>query len=425
MYCQGGDRVLRQKLYTPIGWIHSTLIFSLIIPVVYAVLLESKLYHMGRLYALCLLVAVPIVLSDLIAHRSRSLFGYLIGMAVLFGASTAGAALLGNLLFGNRLYIGAVVIMAAEIIYIAIERLLIRLHERRADEKDEKNPDWRPRKSVLVHPGLFGTLVFVFAYLFGILFANPDLCNIALTSAVFYLLLAVTYQYLTETEEYLSLNKRVCNLPVKRLYGISTCACALFLLLLLVTGILAGSTAGMRRYVDVRSFASDIQPAEYEMLNETLPTENAGDNFSPEMFDMGEPKEPPAWLEPLTYMLYAAAAVFIVWMCVAGILKISRLFRETYDENGDVIEKLEETTERVEKIQTGRKSGRKPGYREEIRRRYRREIRKHRKEIPAPCESPIEIEQNAGISDTIECKELHRLYEEVRYGLPKPDETSS
>lgn len=416
---------MRRKLYRPIGWIHSTLIFSLIIPVVYAISLENKLYHMGRLYALCLMIAVPIVLSDLIAHRSRSLFGYLLGMFMLFGAATAGASLLGNLLFGNRLYIGAVVIMAVEIIYIAIERLLIRLHEKRAEEKEEKNPDWRPRKSVLVHPEPLGILVFVFAYLSGILFANPGLCNIAFVSAVCYLLLAVAYQYLTETEEYLSLNKRVCNLPVKRLYGISGCACGLFLLLLLAAGVLAGSTAEMRRYVDVRSLAQDIQPAEYETLSEMLPAENTGDGFGPEMFDMGEPTEPPAWLEPLTYMLYAATAVLVVWLCVAGILKISRLFRETYDENGDVIEELEETTERAERIKAGRKRGRRPGYREEIRRRYRREIRRHRKEIPAPCESPTEIEQNAGIADTIECKELHRLYEEARYGLLKPEETSS
>lgn len=53
---------------------------------------------------------------------------------------------------------------------------------------------------------------------------------------------------------------------------------------------------------------------------------------------------------------------------------------------------------------------------ERIRRRYRKMIRKHRKDRPAPYESPAEIEACAGLSDDEEMQRLHVEYEAVRYG---------
>ena len=53
---------------------------------------------------------------------------------------------------------------------------------------------------------------------------------------------------------------------------------------------------------------------------------------------------------------------------------------------------------------------------EKIKRRYRKMIRMHREDRPAPYESPAEIEEGAGLQDDEEMRELHRAYEEVRYG---------
>ena len=43
-------------------------------------------------------------------------------------------------------------------------------------------------------------------------------------------------------------------------------------------------------------------------------------------------------------------------------------------------------------------------------------IRKNRKDRPGASETPEEMEKLAGISELAETKELHALYEKVRYG---------
>ncbi len=58
---------------------------------------------------------------------------------------------------------------------------------------------------------------------------------------------------------------------------------------------------------------------------------------------------------------------------------------------------------------------------ERIKRRYRKTIRKHRKDRPAPYESPTEIEAGAGLKDDEQMRQLHKAYEEVRYGKMSAD----
>ena len=54
---------------------------------------------------------------------------------------------------------------------------------------------------------------------------------------------------------------------------------------------------------------------------------------------------------------------------------------------------------------------------DKIRRSYRKFIRKNRKDRPAKFETPTEIETAAGVVDTTEGKELHKMYEFARYGF--------
>ena len=92
-------------------------------------------------------------------------------------------------------------------------------------------------------------------------------------------------------------------------------------------------------------------------------------------------------------------------------------FRKAIDENGDMVEELEDTEETVQLIKRTTPSSRyKLSERELIRKKYRKTIRRHRKDRPAPYESPFEIETNAGIADSAEGKELHQNYERARYG---------
>ncbi len=416
--------MIRRRMQTVIGWLQSILLFSIIGPILYTITLDSELCHMGRVYMLCLMIAIPIVLTDLIIHRSRSLLVYImlsIGVSAVTAAVTVAA---GGRIMEDGMGAGAAVIVTIETVYVVLERLLIRLNEKKECDKGGENPDWRPRLSLLVQPEYYILLLFGFAYLAGLFFSGAALCNIALGSMVSYLLLTVLYQYLVRTKEYLSLNKRVCNLPVRRLYGISASACVLFLFLLLTAGIVAGMTAGMRDYKDLRSMTEGVETVDFEIPFENQPIGPEQD-FGAEMLGIEEPAEPPAWVEPVTYVICVSVLLCVLWLCILEIRHIGRLFRETYDENGDVVEEIEAADEAAERIRPQKRRSGKMSRREEIRRRYRREIRRHRKEKPAPCESPYEIEQNAGIAETEEGKTLHLLYEDARYGLPKPEDMSS
>lgn len=95
------------------------------------------------------------------------------------------------------------------------------------------------------------------------------------------------------------------------------------------------------------------------------------------------------------------------------------LFRETYDENGDLVEDLEEEETNVERISLRPVHGGRGRLTEaeRIRRQYRRTIRRYRKEQPGCYETPYEIEAGAGIADTEEGQRLHQLYERMRYHL--------
>lgn len=94
-------------------------------------------------------------------------------------------------------------------------------------------------------------------------------------------------------------------------------------------------------------------------------------------------------------------------------------FRDSFDENGDIIEALDDEPLQKEErldLKLGRKSDREA---DRIRRTYRRTIKKHYKEIPAPYETPTELEKNAGLSEDEGMKLLHVKYERVRYGQDK------
>jgi len=98
---------------------------------------------------------------------------------------------------------------------------------------------------------------------------------------------------------------------------------------------------------------------------------------------------------------------------------MSKTFRESYDENGDIIEELEET-EDLKAKRVKRFSKEELSEREKTRKQYRRFIRKHKKQAPNPYDTPIEIEKGAGVEDKEETYTIHQMYEQARYGKENP-----
>lgn len=416
---------MRKRVKQILGWGHAGCILSMAAPVLYGLVIQEEAeYEMVWVWLLNLLVLLVVAGTDLLVERCRRMEPYL-----FFSVSCAAAV---NLivwklhgLAGGRgvtdMGIGVAVIVALESVLVFVERILIRLYDKKRVDRQEKNPDWQPRQSMLTDPQVIYMLVFVLAYGVGKFCNNPLLGNIAVGLAPVYLCIAFLYRYLEKTEEYLFLNHRVCNLPKRRLYGINGGICLAFLSGIVCVGIFAGAMAGYRNYQDIRDLLKgrvDIfggPPAQLWEELSIMPVEREEMPFGMEM----EVKEPPAWMKTLEKVMTGGIILLIALLGVYGLRQMAGLFRETYDENGDLVEDLEEEETNVERISLRPVHGGRGRLTEaeRIRRQYRRTIRRYRKEQPGCYETPYEIEAGAGIADTEEGQRLHQLYERMRYHL--------
>ena len=126
-------------------------------------------------------------------------------------------------------------------------------------------------------------------------------------------------------------------------------------------------------------------------------------------------REPAEWLNGLFYVMGTACGALFLYLIGKAVRQAGVTFRADRDENGDIIENLaDEPQEEITSIGGRRKRADKKT--ETVRRKYRRTIRRHRKDIPAPAESPAEIEEKAGLLGDGKMRELHGQYERERYG---------
>ena len=209
---------------------------------------------------------------------------------------------------------------------------------------------------------------------------------------------------MNETEHYLSLNKRTCNLPSKRIYGIGSGVLAIYLLILILLTLPSLFTVSHRHYRDLA-----------ELMPENN-SENMGeDPMAALLEEYGDPTPAPWWVD---FIFYAISAIIFVFLAIALMKKVYAVFQDfriTNDENGDIVEELQDTQEDIRKIRIPA-GHRRLSEKERIRKEYRKTIRRHRKDRPAIYESPTEIEANAGITGTEEGTALHTRYELARYG---------
>ena len=173
-----------------------------------------------------------------------------------------------------------------------------------------------------------------------------------------------------------------------------------------------------RKYTDFRDWFGEVKlaPIEYEGFG-GFETPIQGGGGMMELLGGGEPAPEPSVL--VNVIFGGIGAVCILALCYGIVLfirQVLRDFRNGQDENGDVIEELKDELPYKEESFYKKGHRRMESEAERIRRRYRKMIRKHRKDRPAPYESPAEIEACAGLSDNEEMQRLHVEYEAVRYG---------
>lgn len=406
---------MRNRIKKATGWLHATLIMAMITPLLYALGAKQQDTIGKTLYLKCLLIAFPIVITDLAIEKCRGLFSYLIISIVTFAATGIIGWRIAGPIRESVLFWGYMLLLLGETAFVVICRITSRLQQKEAkDAARGEDPSWRPAHDALREPAFPLLIYFLAVYGIALNVDNPSVCNAALFSAALYTPVTFLYHYICETENYLSLNKRTCNLPSKRIYGIGSGMLALFLLLFLLILLPALFTISGRHYRDLRKWTSPIEIDFTELPGERMEGSPGEDPMALLMAESGEPKPTPKWIIALSYVMEAFVFLFIIIVLVKSILSTFHAFRAAADENGDIVEELKDT-EDVKKITLPARR-RKLSERERIRKEYRKTIRRHRKDRPAAYESPDEIETNAGIAGREDIKKLHRNYEAARYG---------
>ena len=403
--------MILNRILKIIGYAHATLFLALMIPLLYTVAGLSDPAGAGVLYCKCLLIAVPVIITERAVKRTKNLAAYIAICAALTAGVYGITVLFSSSGDHTLLYcIG----MSAETFAIACKRLHCRLSE--AARKKEDDLMVAKKVEFLDTPSPALVWYFVVIYVCGLCLNAKGLCDMAFYSAVIYLFLALAAAYFRETRVYLEMNERIKGIPTKRLYGVGGSMLFLFSALLL-TGILPSVfLAGHRQYTDIRQWHTEIEFVPYEEQIMPEAGELWGDmSMLEEMYGAGEESK----LSPLADMLFWVISGACILAVVYGILRAIRRgfqeFRSSYDENGDIIEEIKDR-EKPDREEIPEKGRRADGATEKIRRRYRKMIRKYRKNSPAPYESPAEIEEGAGLKDNEEMQQLHKAYEQVRYG---------
>lgn len=414
--------MMRERGLKAMEYLHASLFFAMFIPLVYAVPAWSDSAGTAALYLKCLLIAVPVIVTEQAARKVRSVVLYCL-VSVLLLAGMGGAAGLVAFLSGEKgVYEGYeicyCVMVSAETFFIVVKRFADRV---RTAKRQREEPLAARFVGFMERPALSLVWYFVVLYLFGICLNARPLCDITFYSAIAYTFLALFYEYFGATRAYLEMNRRTKGIPRRRLYGVSFSMLLLFVVLLSVGMLPAVLLAAQRQYTDIREWFSGVEFAPYEYENDygfQAPQAAGGADWM-ELLDDGEPApEPPKLVIAVFWGIGTACVLSLLYGVIQMIRQILRDFRNSRDENGDIVEEIgdDQTLQfgEVFRNRNGRRGAESEA--ERIRRKYRRTIRKHRKERPAPHESPAEIEENAGLGADEQMRELHRQYEEARYG---------
>lgn len=407
---------LRKLIKTSAGWIHTTLLLAILIPFLYALCVQDQTAVGSYLYLKCLIILFPVIATDLAADRCRSLLAYLLLCTLIFAATGVLGWTLAGALRAGMLFWGYLLLLLCETLFVIISRLTARLQKKKdQDAAFGADPSFQPFSDLLKEPAFPALFYFGGVYVIAVNFNSPSVCNMALFSAVLYTVITFLYQYVTESERYLSLNKRTCHLPSRRIYGIGSGMLAIYLLLLMILVLPSLLTIPHRHYRDLRELTADLEITYPEFMPEEQ-TDAQGEDFMAALMAEYDPAAPPPWwLDFIFYLFTSLISFLLILLLLKKIYTVFQDFRTAKDENGDVIEELQDTVEDSQKITLSVRR-RRSSEKEQIRKQYRRLIRRHRKDRPAVYESPTEIEANAGIHHTEETMDLHRRYELARYG---------
>lgn len=397
------------------GIIHACLIFAFFVPAVYAFLTNRSQRMQQEIFIIGFWILVPLILTQIVAEKCKSLWSYLLCNFMILIVSILGALVWTQALENKNVSLGFIITIAMETIVIIWDRFMGRLSNREKEEtKQQENPNWQPRYNVLEKPSFYMLGYFLIIYLIGLNTDSPILCNQVLFATILYSIVTLVYQFIDKTQTYFSINERVCNLPTKRIYGIKSMILLGFLGVLLIFTLATVTTTDFRQYHDIRKWTTThpLQDADIKQTPDIeLPLTDPMEDIKEQT--KASPKAP-KWLDYMFDGIGAAVLLILFISIIKAIQQSAKNFRNSYDENGDLIESLEgESLFQRKKHKQTREEDLSP--REKIRKEYRQHIRKYKKELPDSYDSPYEIESKAGIEKESTTQEIHTRYEQARY----------
>lgn len=410
--------MIRKYLKWLMECIHVILIFSMIVPCIYMMGMERTDSSMYRLYFAQYILIISIIGSKICRERSDTFQQYFVGCTLFGGITSVCAFGLSKIVVDDYISIAYLIYIFIMIFVVAKSEYSVRMNKiEKQIAKEEMDRSWHEEDIFMSKPMMPLIFIFALTYILALNFSCAQVCNISLFSAIVYLLLALLYKYLDTIEQYIEINKGVCqvrNIPQKRLMVIGRLFLVVQVILICLMCIPAFATINNRHYVDYRDWVSKIEP-DYSELEEEVNYDMMPEDPMRELMESYKPHKEPSVIVMLIFKIIGITiGVIILFYLLRYIYQCIRDFSRNVSEEDDIIETIEED-DLIERVKNNRFfiHNRQEN---NIRAQYRRYIRRHSKGIPAEYETPYEIEKAAGIEQLQETKHIHSLYESARYG---------
>lgn len=393
-----------------------TMVLTIIVPALWLFAADRNDRMLLSFYAMSFLIFPFILVVRSFLWKAKFFHQYCLLCAACLAVQSGIVYLAGGFIFGPVIRLFCTAVCAALTLIACMDAGKIRTNElQRQKAMRENDFTWTSSESVLEHPRPVIVFLFIAVYGISLLTDCPAMCDTAFLCTALWIILTLIYRHLTRTDRSLKDLRHLRNVPVRRIRFMGAAAAAALLLILAVIMVPSIFTRGLRPYRDVRSMKVNLHldPEELRFFQEPAPFEDINLVYDKSIQKM-EPGEPSILLEIILYIAGAAALLLVLWGLLKALLEYFSEFKGMR-ENDDIITPLPEDTDTILRIRPAVRSFEKDTGRARIRRKYRKEIRRRLSEPPKPYEMPFDLETRAGIADTSEGRELHRIYEEARY----------
>ena len=408
--------------------IHPALILPFLFPGFYMFLRIREDFLILPVFIAGLLILICSVICKTAVRHVRTLTLYLLacGAGIFLTVFSSRRLLLwmtGNEAGQTSLYVGSirkvfVFVLVLECLLVAGDAFRTRMREDSRKKAIMNNDiEWAESSYLLEKPELWFLILFPLVYTGARFTACPVMCSLSLITGILYMLLVFLYAYLEGSEDSLKEVKELHLVPERKVRKTGLGIILVLLLLLFCAGSVSIFFSRFRTYHDIRQWEPKVTMTEQELQEFYTPMEEF--HFPAEAFLTEEEKNAPVrpvpeWLKTVGWCVAAAVLLAILRLVFFAIRRMFTGFRDGLEENGDIVESLYEDKDEKDIAFSGKDRGSR--IKNRIRRKYIRTIRKYRKTTPAPYETPEEIEEQAHFSPEIDISDLHKSYEQARYG---------